>query len=147
MERINRGVKILVSVLTAALCAVLIWQAADICRTGTAPDNLTPAGGMVRQMYRRGDIAARLRAIAPLVAVYVPAAVVGTVTRFLTGDREKCRSIRPVEMASDPRRVKCAQAALLVAGLICIGLGIWNGGAWDVLVKAVNICTECIGLG
>ncbi len=26
-------------------------------------------------------------------------------------------------------------------------LGIFNGGAHDVLVKAINICTECIGLG
>nr|WP_251616997.1 CD1871A family CXXC motif-containing protein [Pumilibacter muris] len=25
--------------------------------------------------------------------------------------------------------------------------GIFNGGARDVLIKAVNICTECIGLG
>ena len=32
-------------------------------------------------------------------------------------------------------------AALLVA------LGVLNGGLNDVLVKAINICTECIGLG
>ena len=25
--------------------------------------------------------------------------------------------------------------------------GVLNGGMRDVLVKAVNICTECIGLG
>lgn len=37
--------------------------------------------------------------------------------------------------------------ALLV---ICIGFmvyGLINGGVYDVLTKAVNICTECIGLG
>ena len=28
-----------------------------------------------------------------------------------------------------------------------IFLGIFNGGARDVMIKAVNICTECIGLG
>ena len=34
---------------------------------------------------------------------------------------------------------------LLAALLIALGVG--NGGLRDVLVKAINICTECIGLG
>lgn len=36
---------------------------------------------------------------------------------------------------------------LIVAAvvLLCVGLG--TGGAADVLTKAINICTECIGLG
>lgn len=37
--------------------------------------------------------------------------------------------------------------ALLVVGVTFIVLGIFNGGMADVLYKAVNICTECIGLG
>ncbi len=37
--------------------------------------------------------------------------------------------------------------ALLVLAVVLIGVGIWNGGAGDVLKKAINICTECIGLG
>ena len=35
---------------------------------------------------------------------------------------------------------------LALAGLFII-LGVINGGANDVLVKAINLCTECIGLG
>ena len=35
---------------------------------------------------------------------------------------------------------------LALAGLFIL-LGVSNGGANDVLVKAINICTECIGLG
>ncbi len=31
--------------------------------------------------------------------------------------------------------------------VVFIILGVLNGGATDVLVKAINICTECIGLG
>lgn len=31
--------------------------------------------------------------------------------------------------------------------IVFIGVGIWNGGMGDVFIKAVNICTECIGLG
>lgn len=36
---------------------------------------------------------------------------------------------------------------LLIVGVVFIILGIFNDGAGDVLLKAVNICTECIGLG
>jgi len=40
-----------------------------------------------------------------------------------------------------------ARIAVFVLALVFIGLGIANGGAGDVLYKAVAICTECIGLG
>lgn len=40
--------------------------------------------------------------------------------------------------------VRIAVAAIGVALLIW---GIFNGGADDVFIKAINICTECIGLG
>ena len=33
------------------------------------------------------------------------------------------------------------------AGIVLVALGAANGGLRDVLVKAINICTECIGLG
>ena len=37
--------------------------------------------------------------------------------------------------------------AVAVAAIAFIVLGILNGGIADVLAKAINICTECIGLG
>ena len=37
--------------------------------------------------------------------------------------------------------------ALLAASVILIVAGIFNGGVADVFAKAINICTECIGLG
>lgn len=37
--------------------------------------------------------------------------------------------------------------AVLAAGLTFLIWGVLNGGASDVLIKAINICTECIGLG
>lgn len=36
---------------------------------------------------------------------------------------------------------------LLVVGVTLFVIGIFNGGLNDVLIKAINICTECIGLG
>ena len=37
--------------------------------------------------------------------------------------------------------------AVAVVAIVFIILGIFNGGMADVLSKAINICTECIGLG
>ena len=37
--------------------------------------------------------------------------------------------------------------AVLCAALFFLLLGYFSGGSTDVLTKAVNICTECIGLG
>lgn len=39
------------------------------------------------------------------------------------------------------------RAVCLIVGVTLVILGINNGGADDVLGKAINICTECIGLG
>ena len=39
------------------------------------------------------------------------------------------------------------RVTLGVAGLALVIIGVWNGGMADVFHKAVNICTQCIGLG
>ncbi len=39
------------------------------------------------------------------------------------------------------------RAVCYAAAVLFIMLGVMNGGLRDVLVKAINICTECIGLG
>ena len=36
---------------------------------------------------------------------------------------------------------------LMAAAVVFIILGIMNGSMKDVLVKAIKICTECVGLG
>jgi uncharacterized membrane protein len=51
------------------------------------------------------------------------------------------------EAAEKPSRVLYVRIALYALAAILIVLGINNGGMRDVLVKAINICTECIGLG
>ena len=41
----------------------------------------------------------------------------------------------------------CARIVVGVTAVVFIIVGALNGGANDVLIKAINICTECIGLG
>lgn len=44
-------------------------------------------------------------------------------------------------------RLRLSRAIILVIAVLFITLGVLNGGMNDVLIKAINICTECIGLG
>lgn len=48
---------------------------------------------------------------------------------------------------SRPSRLGYVRTALYVLAVILVVTGIGNGGMRDVLIKAINICTECIGLG
>ena len=49
--------------------------------------------------------------------------------------------------ASKPSRLPYVRITLYVLAVVLIAEGIGNGGMRDVLIKAINICTECIGLG
>ncbi len=49
--------------------------------------------------------------------------------------------------AVKPHARRMLRVCLFGLSAVLIVLGILNGGLYDVFVKAVNICTECIGLG
>ena len=51
------------------------------------------------------------------------------------------------EIIGEEKRVSPYRNAILAAAIILIVYGFLNGGTIDVLAKAINICTECIGLG
>ena len=57
----------------------------------------------------------------------------------------KVRPCPPRKQMDKP--IKIARISVFVLGVLFIVLGMMNGGARDVLIKAINICTECIGLG
>ena len=47
-----------------------------------------------------------------------------------------------------PKQRLCAMRwGIFIVALLLVILGVLNGGWYDMLVKAINICTECIGLG
>ena len=57
------------------------------------------------------------------------------------------RGTGPMKPAREMKHRGTVQAVLVAAALALIVAGILNGSARDVLIKAINICTECIGLG
>ena len=63
---------------------------------------------------------------------------------------EILKSVTPGEKSQKiPHKlpVNAIRIVLLAASIVLIAAGIMNGGMRDVLIKAINICTECIGLG
>lgn len=53
----------------------------------------------------------------------------------------------PQEESTKPCHCAKVRCALLLAAAALALFGFFSGGTADVLTKAVNICTECIGLG
>lgn len=51
------------------------------------------------------------------------------------------------EIVGEEKQLSPYRNAILTAAIILVVYGFLNGGTIDVLAKAINICTECIGLG
>ena len=49
--------------------------------------------------------------------------------------------------ATKAKKLSAVKAAVLIAAVIFVVAGIFNGSMADMLIKAINICTECVGLG
>ena len=52
-----------------------------------------------------------------------------------------------VDPRSERNRIQFLRGAVLAIALVILVYGFLAGGTADVLTKAINICTECIGLG
>jgi len=51
------------------------------------------------------------------------------------------------EPSKADKKLLVIRCIILLAAILMLVLGLATGGVYDVLTKAVNICTECIGLG
>ena len=60
---------------------------------------------------------------------------------------KNCPVSAPKETAIDKSGVAITRGIILAVGAVFLIFGYFSGGTADVLTKAVNICTECIGLG
>ena len=143
-RRIRRAAQAALAGLTLVLAVYLCWAALDIYLKGATLRALDPSA----VIYSPEAVSARLRYALPLLVLWLGALV----TALLTGSPKPARPPAPAnrEAASAPpekQGVLRLRGLLLVLALGLVILGVLNGGLRDVLVKAANICTECIGLG
>lgn len=101
--------------------------------------------------FSREAVADAFDRIDVLVYVTVATSLLGLALPFASeqkkkgGKRQKPASVIDADRAS--AHDKTVTAVIFIVGAVLFALGLIGGGAADVLAKAVNICTECIGLG
>ena len=146
---------LLMTLLTALLCAAAI----RIWREGSARKAENP----LEAVYTPEKVEEELLRISPLLYAVIGMAAAG----LLLGIRDEKNALpspvpeaarkqrqetkggrlpRTGEQPSD-RGTNAVRVALLLAAGALMVLGAMNGSMEDVLRKAINICTECIGLG
>lgn len=110
------------------------------------------------QPFSRESVAATFSGIAFPVYLALAMTIINIMWGLLSPTDEKKKPIqkkkRPVPTSEEETDILSAEKkqspyrnAILIAAIILIVAGLLNEGTVAVLAKAINICTECIGLG
>ena len=146
-NRIRKILGIAITVLAIGTAAALIAAAVNLYLTGSraAKESGDPAAAI----YTAEAIRAAFRRISPVVYAFLVSVAAGIVCRAFSEEKNGISASRPVKKRKPASRkaVSALRIAVAAAAVILIILGIAGGGMHDVLVKAVKICMECVGLG
>ncbi len=138
-QRIPRYV---LALLTLLLALALCWQCIHLYRTGVQA--IAQADAVLQPIFTREAVAAHLSPLGPLFVLWLAALLAALVAAPGASPRPRPRKTPPIPA---PPHCNALRIVLGIAGTALVLSGIRNGGMYDVLVKAINICTECIGLG
>ena len=105
-----------------------------------------------KQPFSPESVAAAFRYIAVPVYLCIALAVGGLIIDALSPAEPNKRSAGKKSNTDSPSATKdhkllYLRLALLGVGIVIFAYGFFAGGTADVMTKAVNICTECVGLG
>ena len=144
MKLLSRLLPYITAIFVLLLITLLAWNCVDIFF-------FTPANPTSTYTYE--NIAARLESLLPLTGICIflmfitvwfqdrqAEATHGNSSK--TQHKEAC-----IKATVHSRPLQLIRTVLLLLSGIFIIWGVFNGGLYDVFVKAINICTECIGLG
>jgi len=129
---------------SALAVIITIWLADSfigIYRAGYAIKLSNP----LESIYTREIISGKFYSIMPVLIIFAIMTLCGLIFGIKANSRAKIENnfirVKPHESH------KNLQVIIIITAIILIISGIINGSARDVLYKAINICTECIGLG
>ena len=142
--RRNKVFLILLSAVCVLLAALLGAGAVSICTEGLARQAEDP----LASVYTAEIVREKMSAAAPLFIAFLILLAAG----LLLGVKDPAAGkpiAQPgqVRQKAEPGNLRRVRAVLAAAAVLFIIAGILNGSAYDVLVKAIHICTECVGLG
>ncbi len=106
-------------------------------------------------IYFSGDGYSRKIVINTFAKISIPiyvciALIIGS---FFVGDKSRSKFYKPKnfnqtkEPVLDFKKLYIVKVVIIIVAITALIFGALAGGFADVLTKAVNICTECIGLG
>lgn len=151
-----RRASIALAVLTGLVAVLFIFQALHIYFTGVSDANQPSPGVYLEQIYSVKTIGEHFAPIAPVVYVWLAGCLAMLAARAIfPAKKEKpdaaiMKAWREEALKKGPKKAiperLIAYIGLVIAVMLVI-VGIFNGSLRDVFIKAVNICTECVGLG
>lgn len=156
MVSVSKALRIVVALATVLILIFLAFNCIDIYLEGNSPANLSESGVHLSPVFSRDMVALRLSPLLPWLAVYVLLIIVCTVVEAKAGevkhevaiDAKNHLGLGKARLAEcNSKRTNIVRVALFAVAVLFVVLGVTNGGMSDVLIKAINICTECIGLG
>lgn len=143
MARLHRTYNVLFSIVLVIAGICLIAGVLCIYFSGDHP-------------FSRESVAATFSGIAFPVYLCIAMTIINILWEILSPVAEqkfKAKKITPKKtnetptVEADEKKHRLIRNAILAASVIFIVAGLINGGTIAVLAKAINICTECIGLG
>ena len=126
------------------LAAVLAAGAVRIYMEGSARKAADP----LESIYTAEEVTRKLFAAVPLIANSVILLLMCLAVKVKDPDADRpAKAEGRMTPKKETKSKKIVQAVVVVAAVLLIIAGICNGSALDVLIKGINICTECVGLG
>ena len=140
----NRILLILQAAACILLAVLLAAGAIGIYTEGAAHRAEDPLAAI----YTPENVSRALAGVLPVFLVFLCLLVLGLILGVKDPkDGQPVKINGPVRPEPEMKQKGMIQTVLVVAAVVFIIAGVLNGSALDVLVKAIHICTECIGLG
>ena len=140
--------RIYAAVFAAATLLVgllLCGSAVKLYSAGKVPEKLTETGARIAAAFTPETVAASFREVAWSIWIWLGFALAGIFFNLRLPERKaKPESMTP---PVQPRGRNAVRIILLVCAAGLIVYGTRNGSAHAMFVKAITICSECIGLG